>query len=490
MFTPPQSQASTLRDHDRSELNAFLNSDLANLEMPLSTETSEPYGTLDPRIALLAGHKPFASAPEPEPETIPTPNTDPAEFSKITVDVPPRFAKHTNHANSKPQPQPQTPAPRKPAPEGCMYVSPEDIPRLKSEERKRRIEFERKLVAEMRELYAEQETDRLLEEDADEEEAEREGQRLASEATYSQLKQAVGSLVRMNRELKPEELSAEKSETKQLIDVEKFTMSELCKDIPVGDRNESFDDYELARINRRRETVRVFRAKMWSRKKYIPRAEERAELQEAYRKYQGERQSRSGKIKAEQDARFSELDEASEESLPQASIEIQADGSISLVGTQFDRHKNNMSHQELGSKSKTEVDPTEQIINSHSFATKERPDRWSVEETAKFYEALSAWGTDFNLISHLFPFRSRNQIKTKYKYEEKRNPVKVQMHLLSRRKVNLASYAKVSEVKIEDVDIIETEIENVRKEHADQMRLGEASKAEAKAEDLKRAEHA
>lgn len=371
---------------------------------------------------------------------------------------------------------------RREAPPGCTYVVPEDIPRLRAAERKRRLDFEKELVAEMRELYAAQERDRLVEESVAPEEAEAESQQLALRATFSQLKQSVGSLVRQRREKQQRTELGDK----QLIDVEQFTMGALCKDLPVGDRNESFDDYELARINRRRDTVRVFRAKMWSRSKYVPREEERAALQEAYRKYQGERQARTGKIKAEQDARFSELDERAQEgALPQASIEIQADGSISLVGTQYDRHRNNMSNLELGAKSKTEVDPTEQVINSHSFATKERPDRWSKEETDKFYEALSAWGTDFNLISHLFPLRSRNQIKTKFKYEEKRNAVKVQMHLLSRRKVNVDSYARVSDVKIEEIGTIESEIENVRREHADQMRLGEASKAEAKAEDLR-----
>lgn len=402
----------------------------------------------------------------------------------------PKFRKlsepQVNEKSHKSSSQPEAPITRPEAPPGCEYIIPEDIPRLKKLERKRRLAFEKELVKEMRKCYAELEKEKLMEDDIPEEQAELQAIEIAEAATFSQLKQSVGSEIRLRRLEQLKEDDEQSESNKQLIDVERFTMGSLCKDIPIGDRNKSYDDYELARINRRRDTVRIFKAKMWSRSKYVPKEEEKEALKEAYRKYQGERQSRSGKIKAEQEAKFSELDESTPESLPQASIEIQADGSISLVGTQYDRHKNNMSNRESGTANKTELDPTEQVINSHSFATKERPDRWSKEETDKFYEALSAWGTDFNLISHLFPLRSRNQIKTKFKYEEKRNSLKIQMHLLSRRKVNIDSYAKVSDVKIEEVTTIQNEIENVRREHADQMKLGEFSKAQAKAEDLQR----
>ncbi|KNC29050.1 hypothetical protein FF38_03281, partial [Lucilia cuprina] len=200
---------------------------------------------------------------------------------------------------------------------------------------------------------------------------------------FIQLKQAVGNEVKNLRE------KIENESCKQLIDVEQFTMGSLCRDIPVGDKNENFDDYELARINRRRDTLRVFRAKMWSRKMYTPKQEEQQQLREAYKKYRGERQTRNGKIKEEQIMKMSELDnnEIDANNLPQAAIEIQANGDISLVGTQFDRHKHNMSLSSAKSQSKFEIDPTEQVINSHSFTTKERPDR-DIGESQEKYDSL------------------------------------------------------------------------------------------------------
>ena len=45
----------------------------------------------------------------------------------------------------------------------------------------------------------------------------------------------------------------------------------------------------------------------------------------------------------------------------------------------------------------------------------------SYSDTAKFYMALSAVGTDFTMINAMFPKRTRQQIKNKFKREERLN---------------------------------------------------------------------
>ncbi|KRX44704.1 Suppressor of SWI4 1 -like protein [Trichinella murrelli] len=47
--------------------------------------------------------------------------------------------------------------------------------------------------------------------------------------------------------------------------------------------------------------------------------------------------------------------------------------------------------------------------------------RWSQEDTNKFYELLAAMGTDFDLMSHCFPGFSRNELKRKFQYEDRKN---------------------------------------------------------------------
>lgn len=46
---------------------------------------------------------------------------------------------------------------------------------------------------------------------------------------------------------------------------------------------------------------------------------------------------------------------------------------------------------------------------------------WTNKETARFYKALSVVGTDFSLMLNLFPKRNRQELKNKFKREEKLN---------------------------------------------------------------------
>lgn len=55
-----------------------------------------------------------------------------------------------------------------------------------------------------------------------------------------------------------------------------------------------------------------------------------------------------------------------------------------------------------------------------------KTDKWSDEENEKFYMAISIYGTDFALVSSLFgPSKTREQIKNKFKKEEKKNKEKI-----------------------------------------------------------------
>ena len=49
--------------------------------------------------------------------------------------------------------------------------------------------------------------------------------------------------------------------------------------------------------------------------------------------------------------------------------------------------------------------------NRRGKKQKQRSEKWSEEETKKFYQALRIFGTDFSMIEKLLPNRSRKQIK-------------------------------------------------------------------------------
>jgi hypothetical protein len=65
------------------------------------------------------------------------------------------------------------------------------------------------------------------------------------------------------------------------------------------------------------------------------------------------------------------------------------------------------------------------LTTSNSFRNINHSEKWTEEETTRFYRALELFGTDFTLITKLFPNRNRNQIKNKFLKEEKVSKEKV-----------------------------------------------------------------
>ncbi|KAJ1613225.1 SANT domain-containing transcription factor TFIIIB [Cryptosporidium canis] len=60
--------------------------------------------------------------------------------------------------------------------------------------------------------------------------------------------------------------------------------------------------------------------------------------------------------------------------------------------------------------------------------------RWSVEQTNKFYDALSLFGTDLMLVKSVFPEFTDKQIHDKFKAEEKKNKQKLDDILINKKK--------------------------------------------------------
>lgn len=55
------------------------------------------------------------------------------------------------------------------------------------------------------------------------------------------------------------------------------------------------------------------------------------------------------------------------------------------------------------------------------YKKRQKSKEWSERETLKFYKALNTIGTDFLLMQSLFPHRTRQEMKLKFKKEEKVN---------------------------------------------------------------------
>ena len=83
-----------------------------------------------------------------------------------------------------------------------------------------------------------------------------------------------------------------------------------------------------------------------------------------------------------------------------------------------------------------EVDGT----TASSFVPRAKPIKWSAADTERFYAALQQTGADFTLIQTMFPDRTRRQIKSKFRVEERLHPQLVDAALTCSTHFDEASY--------------------------------------------------
>lgn len=111
----------------------------------------------------------------------------------------------------------------------------------------------------------------------------------------------------------------------------------------------------------------------------------------------------------------------------------------------------------LGLKEQSLITEDTTLSEVHSlFAMSERPlinltllsslpkrinkKKWTSEETAKFHKALNSFGTDFSLMSKLFPKRTRHELKLKFKREERFNDTLLANTFLDHQQYDLSSF--------------------------------------------------
>ena len=88
-----------------------------------------------------------------------------------------------------------------------------------------------------------------------------------------------------------------------------------------------------------------------------------------------------------------------------------------------------------------EEDPDRYFTSATYTRRPAASNRWSVKETDLFYEALSMCGTDFSMVASLMPHRNRNQIKGKFKIEERANPHRVSLALSTPKALDAKQFA-------------------------------------------------
>ncbi|SMR60120.1 unnamed protein product [Zymoseptoria tritici ST99CH_3D1] len=133
-------------------------------------------------------------------------------------------------------------------------------------------------------------------------------------------------------------------------------------------------------------------------------------------------------------------------------------------------------------------------------AWKWKSDPWSEDETDKFYEALRMFGTDFFIISKMFPPKTRRMIKAKFTREEKLDPTRIDAALTGKctTPMNLEHYSKATGrdvsvfTKYDDLQHVQKVIDEGMKDRevalsADAKRDAKEKEKEAKAKEKEKA---
>lgn len=148
----------------------------------------------------------------------------------------------------------------------------------------------------------------------------------------------------------------------------------------------------------------------------------------------------------------------------------------------LDRHK----RAEAENEEMVEVEENEfsRITTSGTFMKREAAQVWDSIATATFYQGLSQFGTDFEMIAKLFPTRSRRQIKLKFNNEERKNPARLNKILTGKSvSIDLNEFEEMSGLKLEDVAEIERERLEIAEEQEQEVRAREKERTDA---DLKK----
>ncbi|KAL6698789.1 hypothetical protein J3F84DRAFT_364003 [Trichoderma pleuroticola] len=119
------------------------------------------------------------------------------------------------------------------------------------------------------------------------------------------------------------------------------------------------------------------------------------------------------------------------------------------------------------------------LITSSSFMNTSKlkgPNIWTDEETELFYRGLRMFGTEFEMISKMFPNKQRRHVKLKYNREERHCPHLINAALIGEKtvRIDIDEYKAFTGIEFESVESIEAEQRKIQEDfEAEQKRIAD-----------------
>lgn len=268
----------------------------------------------------------------------------------------------------------------------------------------------------------------------------------------------------------------------QVVDPANTKMADLTKDLRIG-KKFAMRDAILQRELEKKEKARV--AKEKGKDKELTDAE----VTDA----EGERGQTAANTESENGDQA--LPEAAANNVVNATVPVSfssapitrvVNGRLVLdeASTQVDRQR--QAAEDAAAMEVVEQDDFTRIVTAGTNMKREKSVRWGHFETEKFYEGLTMFGTDFEMIAKTFGNkRTRRQVKLKFNKEERENPDRVKRCMTGKKQEAMDLNKVKGSSKLEDTDVIMAEIALKEKGFDDEEKRRAA--ADAEVDRLKRA---
>ncbi|KAF7591273.1 Transcription factor TFIIIB component B [Aspergillus hancockii] len=224
-------------------------------------------------------------------------------------------------------------------------------------------------------------------------------------------------------------------------------MSELCKDLRTG------------KISKRETELRQMELAEIESKQKAQQDEEKGEKPEQMI------------IKDNDDAGTPALEtgDSGDPALQSGPVMRIVNGEIVLDATSLEVDRHAESARNAGELEDVVENSLTRRVNQASYGKRSKTESWDEEMTDLFYRGLRMFGTDFMMISKLFPGRSRRQIKLKFNNEERRDPARIKDTLLGPREaVDITTYSEMTNTVYDDPKVIQQELDEEKKRIEDQ----------------------
>ncbi|CEI38816.1 hypothetical protein FVEN_g4653 [Fusarium venenatum] len=250
---------------------------------------------------------------------------------------------------------------------------------------------------------------------------------------------------RRARSMTPEDSEA------QLVDLQKLKMADLTKDLHIGKKFSRHD--ELRERERRARMKNKLGADGERDSSATPET--------------GGQVDKSDKSGTPTESPAPSAPTSAAPSGPQFRI---VDGQIVIDQSSLSVDRHARAAAAAGDMETVEENDFTRLITSNSFMNTSKlkgPNIWTEDETELFYRGLCMFGTDFEMISKMFPGKQRRNVKLKFNREERHCPRRINAALIGEKtvKMNIDEYKAFTGSEFEPVEAIEAEQRKIQEEY-------------------------